>query len=655
MVLVNGVCKPCLAHHCLRCVGSQTTCLQCLPQYSLSTAGACQRCDPPNVFLTDGSCGLCPDKGCLQCNKFVLSQCDLCDLGYELDHVKACKDKTFKVVDKSYSQTLSEMNIIFEDSIVEVKLSDLEIRLTDQADLSKMVKFKVISAFISPENRKQLTVRISIEDSILEGTLSVKFKQLKNVASATRDGYVLRKEDEIVSVMKIEVYSPPLNPGLSTLGKVLSGGVGFASFLSLLVSVAYAVALIKIYQMMDFMLLYNVEYPANFKQFLEIFAQGNILEKAPDIFTAFHDGHCPKMGDKFVSQLYSCQLFKNCSDTLLFFSIFGGLKLLSSTLALLFRGHSNMLSRGVNYLNSKVLGFGGLISLIMMFDMTIHTAAFINSKYYLGDKELTFPNLVNVLVANTYIFLFPLVILFLWLKTKLAIDHLNGDAFLDYAAVQSSEFLVSSKKLHSFYQKYVESFKLLRNYCISGAVVCFYDYPAVQIGSTFLVLSLSSALDLKYKVSLSRLENYTEIAVWALYSLCSLLFFILHFADPNLSRSAVYKYFGYPIIGGFILLICANLLPAILTVIWTAIQKIKTKCQKKVNTSSTKDNTPQDLGRSQSEQIAMRANDAGEDPKLRDSKMGLNAPINNQRKSGSRKKTRRILGDQEMVNMHRKE
>ena len=48
--------------------------------------------------------------------------------------------------------------------------------------------------------------------------------------------------------------------------------------LSTLVSFNYAIIMMKIYYMMDFMLLYSVNYPINFEKFISIFRSANPMD-----------------------------------------------------------------------------------------------------------------------------------------------------------------------------------------------------------------------------------------------------------------------------------------------------------------------------------------------------------------------------------------
>ena len=48
----------------------------------------------------------------------------------------------------------------------------------------------------------------------------------------------------------------------------------------------------------------------------------------------------------------------------------------------------------------------------MMLDVDIHLAAFTNSKFYAGDEASSSNSLLNNILANTFVYLYPIAIIY---------------------------------------------------------------------------------------------------------------------------------------------------------------------------------------------------------------------------------------------------
>ena len=92
----------------------------------------------------------------------------------------------------------------------------------------------------------------------------------------------------------------------ASIGKGVAIAMTVAIVVSTVISINYAIIMFKIYQMMDFMLLYSVNYPTNFEKFITIFKSVNPLNMLPDIFQNYYDQTCGELGSKFNDQLDGC-------------------------------------------------------------------------------------------------------------------------------------------------------------------------------------------------------------------------------------------------------------------------------------------------------------------------------------------------------------
>lgn len=620
--VVEGTnCVACTSPNCEVCGATHEVCSVCALNYSLNPATKqCDECKAPDVYVRSTKlCEKCPNIGCTKCNEFKPKSCDKCIVGY-MDYTESingieylrCKPKDFKAKNARFRQASEIIEIEFEDRVDKVEIDNLELQVTEAAD-NRPVRCELLGVEQRTENRTMLYLRINLLEDLFDGKILVTFKKVQLVKSIedSKGDYMLSLLNQTVMVLpepekktntKIKSGSVA---GLNAAGTVASNSMNIAMLLMMLLNFPIAIALMKIYQMMDFMLLYNVEYPMNLRRFLETFKGQNLMKYIPNYFTGLTDETCLEMGDKFIEQDMSCQFLSNAPDSLTIILCFFLLKFLVALLSRPFLQGDGRLPRLCRYLNGITFGINGFFYLVGMFDMDFHLAAFTNSKYYFGDATLSPQNLFNVLLSNTYIYLFPMFVFWMYLKTKLMLQTLSGDQHLDDPTTQQLQFLIQDRKLANPYQKYYEVFKTFRNFVIAAIVVGFYDTPAIQIVGTFVAISVFFVLDVCNQAKVRALENVVEAVVWFCYAVCTALFASLIFFKDKLSRDNIYKYIGWPIIVCFIGIIIANFAP----VFADLYLFFKGLCKKKKATDAT-DEEASRLNQSANKVVAKRGRQA---------------------------------------------
>lgn len=106
-------------------------------------------------------------------------------------------------------------------------------------------------------------------------------------------------------------YDPDFKAGLNMISGASAAALKSVSLATMVFSMSSSIALIKIFQMMDFMLFFSVLHPKNFQLFLELF-NSNFLNDFPNIFAFCYDDNCGEMREKFVEEEMSCQFLSNC-------------------------------------------------------------------------------------------------------------------------------------------------------------------------------------------------------------------------------------------------------------------------------------------------------------------------------------------------------
>lgn len=149
---------------------------------------------------------------------------------------------------------------------------------------------------------------------------------MKKVAfnsSKPLNGLITAQENSAISFEKdIEVGEITLEQGMSQnldqIGSIGTPALKSATFLTMIVSLSASIALIKIFQMMDYMVLFSVVHPDNFQKFVDVFSS-NFINDIPNLFKFFVDDDCGEMKPKFVENQMSCQFISNCGNIISLF------------------------------------------------------------------------------------------------------------------------------------------------------------------------------------------------------------------------------------------------------------------------------------------------------------------------------------------------
>jgi len=89
--------------------------------------------------------------------------------------------------------------------------------------------------------------------------------------------------EEVIEVPIPETKSVSMQKTMDSIGNVSGPVMKSATTFTLLLSFTSAVALLKIFQMMDYMVLFTVIHPDNFRKFVEILTS-NIFDYIPNVF-----------------------------------------------------------------------------------------------------------------------------------------------------------------------------------------------------------------------------------------------------------------------------------------------------------------------------------------------------------------------------------
>jgi hypothetical protein len=90
-------------------------------------------------------------------------------------------------------------------------------------------------------------------------------------------------------------------------------GARIVTVLGFAISFKLALALLKLFQMLEFLTLFSIRYPDNVKAFLNIFNYANPLNMLPNPFKSMrlYNDHCEAEEDRYISEDIDCQILQN--------------------------------------------------------------------------------------------------------------------------------------------------------------------------------------------------------------------------------------------------------------------------------------------------------------------------------------------------------
>lgn len=169
------------------------------------------------------------------------------------------------------------------------------------------------------------------------GSIRLKFLSSQEICSDTNNqNYLIQTEAELKPV---GYYISASDAGVQSVTQSTSTALSVVMILSFVLSASLAFILIKIFNMIDFLVLINVKHPSNLSAVFKILGT-SMFDDLPNVFEFLTDETCHIGRIKFVEQDFSCQIFKNMGNYILFILAMCGLKLVILGLQFATRGDS---------------------------------------------------------------------------------------------------------------------------------------------------------------------------------------------------------------------------------------------------------------------------------------------------------------------------
>ena len=183
------------------------------------------------------------------------------------------------MVYKDFRDSSKKARIQFSEELdPNTDLTTISLRLLE-SDNSTEIAFKTEK--IEIENKNFITIELtpSVEE-VENGILEVRFSN--KIAIKSKENPLIFLQNDSVEISPIGYYNPS---GQQESVKVIASGaetsLKILVYLSFIASVSTAFTLLKILQMMDFLILVNIKHPRNLQTFLAM-ASSSILNEIPN-------------------------------------------------------------------------------------------------------------------------------------------------------------------------------------------------------------------------------------------------------------------------------------------------------------------------------------------------------------------------------------
>lgn len=231
---------------------------------------------------------------------------------------------SFSVEKTSFRDSTSTIKIYFNARCnVKVQTSSIRVQLFN-ADKSQEFRIEYLRGRLVDDSQT-LALEVKIRENIENGVIIVKFMNVATFFEEGKPENTLNKAS--FEIKNINYYSLNDEKAVGTVGKITNGGLKITSILYYLVSTTTSLFLLKLFQMIDYLVFFNVDHPRNLKVYLGVMGKGPI-EDIPNFFSFLADGKCDKVKERFSDEGMTCQIFQSYGNYFMIILAFASIKLI---------------------------------------------------------------------------------------------------------------------------------------------------------------------------------------------------------------------------------------------------------------------------------------------------------------------------------------
>ena len=591
---------------------SSNTCQSCPPQCLTCTSQSeCTQCLDSNFYLNPDkqTCSLsCPGN-----SKPTESPVKSC---IEIEDSNA--STTLKLEEKGYIDEPSRVRLVFDRKIVSSASRANTRLLLLSEDKQKTLELELKAISIGNSD-KILKIFFKPVKSIEKGKLIITFGNKGLVRAASNR--LIQLESTLMEVDFISYYSAEAQlegfDFVSNLLLYLALGVLPLMFMD---SYASVFDLIRLFQIIDYLLFLNVDHPSNLKVLLESLST-SIIENLQNLLRNVKDDLCSIEKEKFEEQGIGCYIFEDNGSyftiVLLFVALYLVVKLVTMVAEVEFLG-----KRIIKQMNHMFW-----VEFLEAIRLDLHISGFL----VLFEIELVRENLMTALGVNFgfVVLMFAtsgfLIIYQFWkifvvyskyrksIKFDKEWNHgrKNKDKRQSAKLEKDDQFAQSTElrrinaedwkpsgarrkelgvkgkllknklsnitegptcsfnednKTEKFYQRNHRPIVALKDLLVSGALVGCYDSPRIQTTTISLIIFVFFILDAYYKPEVDKKENNDLIIYGLFYFLVTLSLAVLSFVQDRITREEAFYYFGYPCVVFVLVIVIRGLVNGIISI-----------------------------------------------------------------------------------------
>lgn len=268
--------KFCEDDQCLDCQGNYKDCTQCKNSdaYDLT----------PDPLTTLGYCKL----------KFIDD--------FPIPVSEVTPDSPFKVIEKKFVSATGLVKLRFNQAVNSLlNFNTVKVRVFKTDGLTE-----IATQFIKGEIKnagKTISISVNLVDNVENGFLEVKFLNTNDVFEEGKPDNKVSQEAYVIN--DVSYYRGTNEAALVASAEAASTSIKVITIIYYLVSTSSALVLLKLFQMIDYLVFFNVETPRNLNIFIEFMGKSPI-EDVPNFFKFLADNRCDEVKGKFSDEGITC-------------------------------------------------------------------------------------------------------------------------------------------------------------------------------------------------------------------------------------------------------------------------------------------------------------------------------------------------------------
>ena len=293
-------CSAC-SKHCLECLDVTGECKTCQNNFEISPVNnkECFRLCPEFQYETESKdCRPCP-ANCKECQR-LSGLCSDCGENYEYDVVgNNCLLVSLpaRVLRSTFNNRNQEVYFVFNQRVEINNIEGLKFRLVNpEAPEEASVDLKGLQTDLElVDDGERISAKFDFKrlERSFEGHQVLIDEGIPDNIRARANSSVVYKEYPI-AIKGVSYYQSVITDTAVTLAGVSGSSLTVISVVMLFFSLSFAVAMIKLYQLIFFLMFINVEMPSNAGRMIETFRM-TPLDYTPDIRELFGRGEGAKV------------------------------------------------------------------------------------------------------------------------------------------------------------------------------------------------------------------------------------------------------------------------------------------------------------------------------------------------------------------------